>query len=221
MEKSYELNKRQISDLQEKLAKAKETSKGLKLPLSKTSTTKDPLNDKKIQVMEDEINELRKKLLEKDRDIVRIEAESSLKGKSKLKLKSDTVQDAQTTDMKRQLQVVEQEASVLRTKTQTLEQENENLLAEVKRLQVNGAKTNGVSQNSKEMENLKKSLTELEKERDELRSKVRRILDDSVDKLPKRIPKIFTDMKTKLQLKVKLKFNLSFFHIDFNVFYRK
>lgn len=179
------------------------------MPLSKTSTTKDPLNEKKIQVLEDEINELRKKLLEKDRDIVRIEAESSLKGKSKLKSKSDSIQDSQTIDIKRQLQVVEQEASVLRTKTQTLEQENENLLAEVKRLQVNGAKTNGLSQNSKELENLKKSVTELEKERDELRIKVRRILDDSVDKLPKRTPKIFSDMKTKLQLKVNLQIQFS------------
>lgn len=168
--------------------------------------------------MEEEMNELRKKLIEKDRDIVRLEAESSLKGKSKLKSKDSSIPDSQTVDMKRQLQVVEQEASVLRTKTQTLEQENENLLAEVKRLQVNGAKTNGLSQNSKEMENLKKSVVDLEKERDELRTKVRRILDDSVDKLPKRTPKIFSDMKTKLQLKVSELFisNFNFFIIKFH-----
>lgn len=53
-------------------------SLGLKL-------SKDPLSDKKIQVMEDEINELRKKLIEKDRDFERLTAEQSLtKGKAKI-----------------------------------------------------------------------------------------------------------------------------------------
>lgn len=39
-------------------------------------------------------------------------------------------------DLKRQLQVIEQEASVLRAKTQTLEADNEKLQAENKKLQV-------------------------------------------------------------------------------------
>lgn len=50
---------------------------------------KDPLSEKKMQVMEDEINELRKKVIEKDREFERVQAEHSLtKGKSKLGLKS-------------------------------------------------------------------------------------------------------------------------------------
>lgn len=42
--------------------------------------------------------------------------------------------DQQTLDLRRQLQVVEQEAVVLRTKIQTLETENEKLLSENKHL---------------------------------------------------------------------------------------
>ena len=48
--------------------------------------------------------------------------------------------ESQSIDLKRQLQVVEQEASVLRTKTQTLEQENDKMLAEVKELQLQVAR---------------------------------------------------------------------------------
>lgn len=60
----------------------------MKKTLVGKSAGKDPLSDKKIQVMEDEINELRKKLIEKDRDFDRVQAEQSLtaKGKSKLGL---------------------------------------------------------------------------------------------------------------------------------------
>ena len=83
-ERESEFNKRQIHDLQEKLATAKVKEPLVRKTLSKT-TSKDPLSDKKIQVMEDEINELRKKLIEKDRDFERVQAEQSLtKGKSKL-----------------------------------------------------------------------------------------------------------------------------------------
>lgn len=83
LERESEFNKRQVQDLQEKLStRAKE-------PLAKKTLTKtagkDPLTDKKIQVMEDEINELRKKIIEKDREYERSQAEQSLtKGKSKI-----------------------------------------------------------------------------------------------------------------------------------------
>lgn len=79
------MSRRQIQDLQEKLAtRAKDSSLLKKTPLGK-SAVKDPLSDKKIQVMEDEISELRKKLIEKDREFDRVQAEQSLtKGKSKI-----------------------------------------------------------------------------------------------------------------------------------------
>lgn len=107
--------------------------------------------------------------------------------------------------MKRQLQVVEQEATVLRTKSQTLEQENEKLLAEVKKMQLqvarNSIKATAIP-NSKEVEKMKTSIEELEKERDELQIKIKKVLEIPAEKLPPRTPKVFSETKTKLQLKV-------------------
>lgn len=94
----------------------------------------------------------------------------------------------------------------MRTKTQTLEQENEKLLSEVKKLQLQNARNSIKSTvpvtNSKDADKMKTTIEELEKERDELRAKVKKILEDPTDKLPARVPKVFSDMKTKLQLKV-------------------
>lgn len=83
LERDSESSKRQVQDLQEKLATKKDSP--VKKVIVKKSGDKDPLSDKKIQVMEDEINELRKKLIEKDRDFERVQAEQTLtKGKSKI-----------------------------------------------------------------------------------------------------------------------------------------
>lgn len=229
LERESEMNKRHVQDLQEKLlTKVKETPT-VKKTILKSSAAKDPLTDKKILVMEDEINELRKKLIEKDREFERVQAEQSLKGKSKISsIKSKQVclknvysdcsheslfrsldtpmTEAQGTDLKRQLQVVEQEASVLRTKTQTLEQENEKLLSEVKKLQLQTARNSikaTATINSKETDKMKTSIEELEKERNELKAKLKRVLEDSAEKLPARTQKVYSDIKTKLQLKVR------------------
>lgn len=80
------------------------------------------------------------------------------------------------------------------------------MLSEVKKLQLqnarNSLKTPAPAANSKDADKMKTTIEELEKERDELRAKVKKILEDPTDKLPARIPKVFSDMKTKLQLKV-------------------
>lgn len=208
LERESDTNKRQVQDLQEKLA-LKKDSPAVKKFVVKKSGDKDPLSDKKMQVMEDEINELRKKIIEKDRDFERAQAEQTLtKGKLKtsaFKTKDSPLTEGQSTDMKRQLQVVEQEASVLRTKTQTLEQENDKLLAEVKKLQLQVARSSikpVAATNSKETDKMKSTIDELEKECNGLKSKLKMILEDPTDKLPPRTPKVFSDMKTKLQLKV-------------------
>lgn len=101
--------------------------------------------------------------------------------------------------------MVEQEATVLRTKTQTLEQENDKLLAEVKKLQLQVARNTvkpAATLNNKETDKFKITIEELEKERDELKAKIKKVLEDSADKLPPRTPKVFSETKTKLQLKV-------------------
>lgn len=85
LERENERNKRQIQDLQNKHAESeKSNEKSFKIKSFKATEANDPLKEKKIKVMEDEINELRKKIIEKDRDYERTQAETSLlKGKSK------------------------------------------------------------------------------------------------------------------------------------------
>lgn len=85
LEKENETSKKQVTDLHDKLlAKSKEMNLAKKAMLKTSPTTKDPLSDKKLLVMEDEMNELRKKLIEKDRDYERVQAEISIsKGKPK------------------------------------------------------------------------------------------------------------------------------------------
>lgn len=114
--------------------------------------------------------------------------------------------EVQNVDLKRQLQVVEQEASVFRTKAQTLESENDKLLAEVKKVQLQLARNNikGTS-NSINDTKLKSTVESIEKERDELKLKIQKLLDDPLDTLPSRTPKVYTDTKTKLQLKVAMR----------------
>lgn len=99
---------------------------------------------------------------------------------------------------------MEQEASVLRTKTQTLEQENDKLLAEIKKLQLQVARLslkNSTATTNKDTDKMKLTIEELEKERDELKTKVKNLFEGPV-KLPPRTPKVYSDTKTKLQLKV-------------------
>lgn len=112
--------------------------------------------------------------------------------------------ETQNVDLKRQLQVVEQEASVFRTKAQTLEGENDKLLAEVKKLQLQNARNNikGPTTLVNETTKLKSTIETLEKERDELKLKMKKLLEEPTDALPPRNPKVYSDTKTKLQLKV-------------------
>lgn len=214
LEKEAVQSKQQMKVLEDKLeTKSKELAAKPKVvrPKSTDSALKDPLNDKKIQVMEDEINELRKKVIEKDRELERLENELSLNKKpmknmlTKTKSADMNVTEQQNLDFKRQLHSVEQEASVLRGKTQKLEQENERLNSEVKKLQLQVARAKASSKDKlNEIGNdpkTKETLEKLEKERNELSTKLKKILDESVEKLPARSPKKYSETLTKIQLK--------------------
>ncbi|XP_035775307.1 COP1-interactive protein 1-like [Anopheles albimanus] len=200
----------QIKDLQESLA-SKTKELGKKLPSfvgNKGATSqgaKDPLEEKKITVMEDEISELRKKLIEKDREFERLQAEMALAkskgGKTLAKSKSlETITEQQAQDLKRQIQVVEQEASVLRAKTQSLEQENEKYQSEIKSLQAASArKSTGAS--AADTKKLNDTIEQLQKDNQELDRRLQLIIKESTSQLPARLPKNPTDMHTKLQMK--------------------
>lgn len=78
--------------------------------------------------------------------------------------------DQHSLDMKRQMQVVEQEANVLRTRNQTLESENEKLMAENKRLQLTHVKK--FPQDKMSSLETKVRIIELEKKLEEANKKV-------------------------------------------------
>ncbi|CAH1969998.1 unnamed protein product [Acanthoscelides obtectus] len=139
--------RKKIEDLQSDNMKLKTKVKDLQDQISTRSVTKktvigtksgkdNALLNEKIKVLEEETNDIRKKLIEKERDCERLHAELSITQKrSKGMQKSKSLElDQQALDLRRQLQVIEQEASVLRNKVQTLESENEKLNAENRRL---------------------------------------------------------------------------------------
>lgn len=208
LETSHEASKKQIKELQEK---CKTTGSSAKDKLSSVLKTAAGVNGNadKIKQKDKEISELKMKLNEKERALDKLKLE--VKGKT---WKSgDTIGDLQGgVNHKRQLELVEQEAAVLRAKVSTLELEIDGVSTENKKLTVQVARlarkdsTGGLEKDTKnvaisaELIKTKESLTMLEKENGELQRKLKTVLEVDVDKLPARMPKKFTDMTTKMQL---------------------
>ena len=93
----------------------------------------------KIRLLETETRELRKKLVdkEKENESLRTEVELHRRRASKVITRSRSLDnEGQSLDMKKQLQLFEQEAGILRQKLITLENDNEKLVNENKRLQL-------------------------------------------------------------------------------------
>jgi len=88
-------------------------------------------NQSKVDELQAEINTFRVKLIEKDREIERLDAQVKLpKSGGKGMVRSNS----QDEDLLKKLNVIEKEAEVLRKKTAELEQENDHLKAETKKL---------------------------------------------------------------------------------------
>lgn len=205
LETENKRSREHVKELQEGLAsKTKEMDRQSKFPSllgSKAGGSKDTLDEKKIKVLEEEMTELRKKLIEKDREFERVQAELSMSktksGKILSKANSlDSLTEQQMQDLKKQLQQTEQEANVLRQKTHTLEQEIEKQTAEIKQLQLK--KTAG---NDAEAKKLNTEIADLQKEKVELEARLKRITKEATAGMPSRTPKTPNDMHTKLQLK--------------------
>ena len=117
---------------------------------------------------------------------------------------------SESVDFKRQLEMVEQEATILRNKVLSLEQETEKLSNENKKLALHAAKltkkdslTNSAeNQKSLELVKVKDSLSKAEEEKAKLEEKLKNILEIPVEKLPARVPKKYSDTNTKYQLQV-------------------
>ncbi|RZF43454.1 hypothetical protein LSTR_LSTR001715 [Laodelphax striatellus] len=182
-----------VKDLQEKLAA--KTSLASRRQLSTTDTKKgekgeSAVYEKKIKILEEEMNELRKKLLDKERDCERLHTEITLAQKKPKTLQKSKSLDAssEALDLKRQLQVVEQEASVLRTRTQSLESDNEKLVAENKRLLLTrGSKKAASPTDSSALLELKEKVSSLEKQLQESNTKLKELETEQLDMIKKEV----------------------------------
>lgn len=96
--------------------------------------------------------------------------------------------DQQTIDLKRQLQVIEQEAVVLRSKVQSLESENEKLVMENKKLQL----LKGVKKSDKVIDKYIDQIATLEIELSDANKRIKELEETSASR--------GTDNKLKEQL---------------------
>merc|ERR1739838_493060 len=113
---------KEVKEITSKLSEAKKTpaTRSYGMPAKDTNNT----NEKKIEELQTEVNTFRVKMIEKDRELERLDAQVKSSETSGKSLKRTGSQDE---DLLKKLSVIEKEAEVLRTKTQQLESENENL----------------------------------------------------------------------------------------------
>ncbi|XP_059045988.1 uncharacterized protein LOC131841690 isoform X2 [Achroia grisella] len=188
LEQDRESLKKQVKELTDKVANTTSKTSNTTVNLRRNTSKSNNLAEEKVKVLEDEIAELRKKLIEKERDCERLHAELSLAQKkpkaSLIKSKSlDSTSEQQNVDLKRQLQVIEQEACVLRSKTQSLEADNEKLQAENKKLQLlKGTKT---LKSDKSLELNANKISRLENELKEATEKIKEL--ESKEKAEKKV----------------------------------
>ena len=120
---------KEVKDISAKLSdeKNKKSTSSYSSYSSRSTGTQDT---KKVDELQTEINSFRVKLIEKDREIERLDAQlkSSKGGRTLVRTGS------QEEDLAKKLNVIEKEAEVLRKKTSDLEQENETLKQENKKL---------------------------------------------------------------------------------------
>merc|ERR1712128_415637 len=113
---------KEVKEITNKLNEAKKApaSRSYGTPARDSNST----NEKKIEELQTEVNTFRVKMIEKDRELERLDAQVKANKTSGKTLKRTGSQDE---DLLKKLSVIEKEAEVLRTTTQQLESENENL----------------------------------------------------------------------------------------------
>lgn len=202
LETANDTSKKQIRDLQERVKSNPANKESLPLLLKSSANG----NTDKVKMKDKEISELKIKLNEKERAIEKLKTESKVKSS---KVTESVFDQQQNVNHKRQLEMVEQEAMVLRSKVLTMEREIENVSTENKKLTVQVARLSRNSNgnldtksiaNTAELTKVKDLLSKVEKEKDEIQQKLKNVLEIDAKKLPPRIPKKYTDLTTKMQL---------------------
>ncbi|KAH7640466.1 hypothetical protein HUG17_7933 [Dermatophagoides farinae] len=174
LEQENENFQQEIKYLQDKLVSQPITK--MEIPEIPAGSPVNVIYDHKIKILETEARELRKKLVdkEKENESLRTEVELHRRRTSKVINRSRSLDsEGQSLDMKKQLQLFEQEANILRQKMIALENENEKLLNENKRLQLRISKKPPPGPADQlQMENieLKDKIRELERKCDSLKT---------------------------------------------------
>merc|ERR1711953_430305 len=112
---------KEVKDLTSKVSEAKKSSSVGSYGRMGTSQNS---TDKKVAELQDEVNTFRVKLIEKDREVERLETQVKASKTNGKTLKRTGSQDE---DLLKKLNVIEKEAEVLRKKTTQLEAENDSL----------------------------------------------------------------------------------------------
>ncbi|GAB6020858.1 hypothetical protein CHUAL_003508 [Chamberlinius hualienensis] len=149
--------------------------------------------EQRVKLLESESNDLRRKLIEKERENEQLNTElesvtrrrgSRMSGPSMQRSRSLDSDNAQQIDLKRQLQLMEQEVSILRQKSVDMEAENEKLTQENKKLQLKvGAAENGNSAGNKKPGpltlKLRNKIADLETEIEETKMKLKDVEEEN------------------------------------------
>ncbi|CAG2107226.1 unnamed protein product [Medioppia subpectinata] len=136
LEQENDNSQQEIKYLQDKLISQPLTK--VEMPEIPVGSPPNVIYEHKIRILESEARDLRKKLVdrEKEYESLRTEIEVHRRKASKVIIRSRSLDGEQQVDLKRQLQLVEQEASILRQKLISIESENDKLINENKRFQL-------------------------------------------------------------------------------------
>merc|ERR1711962_121616 len=119
---------KEVKDITNKLAEAKKNTGSSSYGRAGTQNSQSN-TDKKVQQLQDEVNTFRVKLIEKDRELERLDAQVKSNKSNGKTLKRTGSQEE---DLQKKLNVIEQEAAVLRRKTTDLVAANESLKSSTK-----------------------------------------------------------------------------------------
>jgi len=120
---------KEVKDITNKLAESKKSSSGSSYGRMGSVQSNSTTSDKKVADLQDEVNTFRVKLIEKDRELERLDAQVKANKSNGKVLKRTGSQDE---DLLKKLNVIEKEAEVLRKRTTDLEAENESLKSSTK-----------------------------------------------------------------------------------------
>merc|ERR1712173_784 len=147
---------KEIREINTKLSdeKKKKPSSSSTSAYGKSGTTdKNSHYEQKIDELQTDLNSTRVKLIEKEREVERLDAQVKTSAKSSPTAKGKLSRSgSQEEDLQKKIQVIEQEATVLREKVNKLENENEKLMVDNKNLKTAGMKKPANTQEKLQMD---------------------------------------------------------------------